>query len=125
MGMTEWIVAGLLLLGAGLMLVAALGLVRMPDLLCRMHATTKAGALGGGLMVAAVAVYFDDPGVITRAVAIVIFIILTAPVAAHIVGRAAYFVGVELWSNTIIDELKGRYDDETHTLRSSDSRDQD
>ena len=123
--MIDWIVAALLLIGSALMLVAALGLVRMPDLLCRMHATTKAGALGGGLMVAAVAVYFDDPGVVTRAVAIIIFIILTAPVAAHIVGRAAYFVGVELWSNTVIDELKGRYDIDTHTLRSSDSREHD
>lgn len=118
--MTEWIVAGLLLLGAGLMLVASLGLLRMPDILCRMHATTKAGALGGGLMVAAVAVHFDEPGVVTRAVAIVVFIILTAPVAGHVIGRAAYFVGASLWHRTVIDELKGRYDPDTHTLRSSD-----
>ncbi len=120
MAMIEWVTTILLLSGAVLMLIASLGLLRMPDLLCRMHATTKAGALGGGLMVAAVGVIFDDPGVTTRAMAIVVFIILTAPVAAHIVGRAAYFVGVELWPQTVKDELRGRYDTETHTLRSTD-----
>lgn len=118
MMMIDWITAALLFLGAVLMLIASLGLLRMPDLPCRMHATTKAGALGGGLMVAAVAVFFDDPGVTTRALAIVVFIIITAPVAAHVIARAAYFVGTPLWSRTIKDELHGRYDAKTHTLHS-------
>lgn len=116
--MSEFITAFLLLAGALLMLVAALGAVRMPDLPTRMHATTKAGALGGGLMVLAVAVYFGEGPVTARALAVVVFIILTAPVAAHIIGRAGYFVGVPLWEGTIRDDLEGRYDPETHVLHS-------
>jgi len=118
--MIEILTGFLLVLGSLLMLLAALGALRMPDLLTRMHATTKAGALGGGMMVLAVAVFFDDGAVTARALAIVVFIILTAPVAAHLIGRAAYFVGIPLWEGTLKDELKNRYDPETHTLASPD-----
>jgi len=118
--MTEFLTGFLLIGGALLMLVAALGAVRMPDLPTRMHATTKAGALGGGLMVLAVAVYFAEAAVTARALAVVVFIILTAPVAAHIIGRAGYFVGVPLWEGTIRDDLKDRYDPDSHILHSRD-----
>ncbi len=107
--MSEWLVSALLLVGALLMLIAAIGVVRMPDLATRMHATTKAGTLGAGLMLAAVAVHFAEAGVVARALAGVAFIILTAPVAAHAIGRAGYAVGVPLWSGTVKDELKGCY----------------
>lgn len=115
----------LLLAGAILMTIAAIGLVRMPDLPTRMHATTKAGALGGGLMVLAVAFHFAQADIVARAVAVMIFIILTAPVAAHIIGRAGYFVGVPLWKGTIKDELKDRYDSETHVLHSRQDNNKD
>jgi multicomponent Na+:H+ antiporter subunit G len=110
----------LLLVGAILMLIAALGLVRMPDLLTRMHATTKAGALGSGVMVLAVAFHFGQTDIVARALAVVIFVILTAPVAAHAIGRASYFVGVPLWEGTVKDELKDRYDAKRHILHSED-----
>ncbi len=116
--MSELITALLLLTGALFMLLAALGLLRMPDLLMRMHATTKAGALGSGLIMLAVAVFYRDAGVLTQAFVVVVFIMLTAPVAAHIIGRAGYFVGVPLWPNMVRDELRGRYDPDTHVLES-------
>ncbi len=118
--MNEIVTSILLIGGALLMLVAAIGAVRMPDLPTRMHATTKAGALGGGLMVLAVATYFLEGSVTARALAVVVFIILTAPVAAHIIGRAGYFVGVPLWEGTIRDDLKDRYDPDSHILHSRD-----
>ncbi len=117
-----WIIevlTGLMLLsGAGFMLVAAMGVLRMPDLLTRMHATTKAGVFGASLMMIGVALHFGSGPVVAKALAVVIFLILTAPVAAHAIGRAGYFMGVELWDRTRVDELKGRYDDSTHTLAS-------
>jgi multicomponent Na+:H+ antiporter subunit G len=116
----EWLTAFALLAGSVFMLIAALGVLRMPDLLTRMHATTKAGVLGAGLTMAAVALHFGTEPVIAKAVAVIAFLILTAPVAAHAIGRAGYFVGVPLWENTLTDELKGRYDEKTHTLASSD-----
>lgn len=116
--MTDVITGLFLIVGAAFMLVAALGVWRMPDLLTRMHATTKAGVLGAGLMLVGAAVHFGQVGVIVRVVAIIGFIMLTAPVAAHMIGRAGYFMGVPLWDGTVKDELKGRYDDETHNLAS-------
>lgn len=118
--MTDVLVALLLLGGALLMLLAAVGALRMPDLLMRMHATTKAGALGCGLIMLAAAVHFGSAEVTARVLAIIAFIMLTAPVAAHMVGRAGYFVGVPLWPHMRRDDLKGRYDPVTHTLECPD-----
>lgn len=116
----EWLTAFVLLAGSAFMLIAALGVLRMPDLLTRMHATTKAGVLGAGLTMVAVALHFGTEPVIAKAVAVIAFLALTAPVAAHAIGRAGYFVGVPLWENTRVDELQGRYNEETHTLASPD-----
>ncbi len=118
--MTDFLTSIILLVGALLIFLAALGLLRMPDLLTRMHATSKSGALGAGLMVAAVAMYFADVGVTIRAVAIFAFIIVTGPIAAHVIGRASYFVGVPLWEGTIKDDLKNRYDGRSHQLLSGE-----
>ncbi len=116
--MTEILVSALLLIGAALMLLASIGIIRLPDLPTRMHATTKSGALGTALIMIAVAFYFAEVAVVTRALAVIVFIIVTAPVAAHVIGRASYFVGVPLWDGTIKDDLKTSYDPETHYLRS-------
>lgn len=110
---------GLFVIGGALfMLLAAMGALRMPDLPMRLHATTKAGALGSGLIMIGVAFFHADAGVTARAFAIMLFIMLTSPVAAHILARAGYFVGVPLWDKIVRDDLKGRYDPASHTLAS-------
>ena len=114
------IVSGLLILGASLMLLASVGLLRLPDLPTRMHASTKAGTLGAALTMLAVAVFIPEPAVIARSMAVIAFLLLTAPVAAHVIGRAGYFVGVPLWEGTIKDDLAAQYDFETHVLHSGD-----
>ena len=116
--MTDLLTGFFLFVGALFMLLAALGALRMPDLLMRMHATTKAGALGSGLIMVAVAVHFGETGVTARALAVVLFVMLTAPVAAHAIARAGYFVGVPLWPRIVRDELRGKYDEATHRLGS-------
>lgn len=117
--MIQTIISAILLtLGALLMLLAGIGLLRMPDVFLRMSATSKAATLGVILIMVAAAVYFNDLGVTARAIGIVIFIILTVPISAHMIGRAAYITEEQLWSETKIDELKGRYDEETHRLES-------
>jgi len=116
--MIEILVSVLLLAGAAFMVLAAIGVLRLPDLPTRMHATTKAGALGAMMTMGGVAFYFGESTVVARAVAIVIFILLTAPIAAHVIGRAGYFTGTKLWAGTIKDELQERYDPNTHKLSS-------
>lgn len=104
--MIDVAVSVLILLGAFFMVTAALGVLRMPDLLIRMHAATKAGALGASLLVLSVALAYRDTGITVRCLAIVVFICLTAPVVAHVVGRFAYFwLRVPLWQGTGIVEV--------------------
>lgn len=100
----------LITIGTFFMLIAGLGLVRMPDLFLRMSASTKAATLGVGCTLMGVALYFGDFATFIRAGAIIIFLLLTAPVAAHLVGRAAYQDGVPLWEGTQFDDLRRHYD---------------
>ncbi|MBC8180580.1 monovalent cation/H(+) antiporter subunit G [candidate division KSB1 bacterium] len=116
--MIEIIVTILLISGAAFMLLAAIGITRMPDLFTRMQAATKAAALGASFIFCAVAFFFSELGVTTRAAATIIFIFLTAPVAAHMLGRAAYLLGVPKWEGTVTDELRDRYNLEKGTLSS-------
>tara|TARA_R110002110_G_scaffold410123_1_gene633160 strand:- start:33838 stop:34239 length:402 start_codon:yes stop_codon:yes gene_type:complete len=118
------LVAGIIILiGALFSLIAGIGLYRLPDIFVRMHAATKAGTLGAGLVLLAIAVDSQDLGVITRAIAGFGFLLLTAPVAAHLLGRAAYLSRAELWSETSIDELADKYDADGRRLAGTPAAD--
>jgi len=93
----EWVVGTLCLTGGAFALIAGLGILRLPDVLIRMHASTKAGTLGSGLILAAVAFFFRDAGMTAKSVVAVLFLMLTAPIAAHMIGRAALRQGVPLF----------------------------
>jgi len=107
--MLELVVYALVCGGIFFLFVAAIGVVRMPDLYNRMHATSKAGTLGVGLILVAVAVFYQELSVAARALSALAFIVLTAPVAAHALGRAAYLSGVKPCDTTYVDELAGHY----------------
>lgn len=107
--MIEWVTSFLMIVGSFFSFVAALGMLRLPDTLTRMHAATKAGTLGAGLILIAVASYYQEIGITLRAVVTIVFLLLTAPVAAHLIGRAAYYSGIKLWEKTWIDQLKEVY----------------
>ncbi len=99
----------LLAIGAALMVLSSIGLVRMPDLYTRMSASSKAAGLGSSLVLAAVGVHFGTLDVAARAIAAILFIFLTVPVAAHMVARSGYLARVPIWDRTIQDDLRGRY----------------
>ncbi|KAA0231643.1 monovalent cation/H(+) antiporter subunit G [candidate division KSB1 bacterium] len=106
----------LMIIGAVFMLLAAIGVVRMPDLYLRMSATSKAATLGVICVMLAAALHFNDFAITARITAIIVFLILTAPVAAHKIARAAYLAGPDLWPGTCRDELQGRYDHDQQEL---------
>jgi multicomponent Na+:H+ antiporter subunit G len=82
--------AGLcLLLGGAFALVAGAGLVRLPEVFTRMHASTKAGTLGVSLIAAALALTTADVAVASKAVGCAVFLLATGPIGAHLIGRAA------------------------------------
>jgi multicomponent Na+:H+ antiporter subunit G len=114
--MKDVVVAILMAGGALLSFLAAVGILRMPDLFTRMQAATKSGTMGVGLIIAAVAVEAAEIGHSASAILIITFQLLTAPVAAHMIARAAYFTGVRLWEGTMQDDLRDRYDPQTHIL---------
>lgn len=108
----EWATIGFVLLGTGLLLIAGIGLVRMPDLFLRMSAATKAATLGSASLLVAAALHFGELSLIAQVTATIFFLILTAPVGAHIIARAGYRKNrAPLYSDTAIDELKTYYDD--------------
>ncbi len=102
--MNDLLVSILIILGGGFAAIAGLGLLRLPDVLIRMHASTKAGTLGVGLIVLGVSVHFASSLVITKALLIIAFLLLTAPVAAHLIGRAAYRRRIPLWDRTLMHD---------------------
>jgi multicomponent Na+:H+ antiporter subunit G len=104
--MKDLIVAICIIIGTFFIFVAALGVIRMPDVFLRMHATTKASTLGIMFLVAAVGIHFQQAGVIGRGILVIAFFLLTAPIAAQVIGRAAYLSGVTLWNKTVIDEYR-------------------
>jgi multicomponent Na+:H+ antiporter subunit G len=107
-------------IGAVFVLLAAIGIVRMPDFYLRVSVTTKAATLGIGLILVSAAIYFADGSVTSRVIAIVLFLLLTAPVGAHMIGRTSYFIGTKLWDKSVMNEMENQYDTETHELYSED-----
>jgi multicomponent Na+:H+ antiporter subunit G len=109
--LSELITLLLALAGAGLFLIAGIGILRLPDLLTRMHASSKAGTLGAVLILLAVAIRFSEFSITVRIALIVLFLFITAPVAAHAIARAGYCSGVPLSEETVLDEYRDSGED--------------
>lgn len=86
-------------------LLAAVGLLRLPDLYSRMHAASKAGVVGVGLILFAMALVSLDGAVALRALLGILFLVLTTPVSAHLLARAAYHAGIRPSAETNISEM--------------------
>jgi multicomponent Na+:H+ antiporter subunit G len=97
----------LVLLGAGLLLLAGVGVTRLPDAFARLHAGTKAASLGVAFILAGTALAIPSDAVVVKIVLTIVFQFATAPIAAHVIGRAAYRAGVPLSDRTLQDELAG------------------
>ncbi len=105
----ELLVAALCLLGTFLIMLTGIGLVRFPDVFCRMHAAGKAGTLGVVLVVIGTVVNFagTDQDMWMRGVLAVFFQFLTSPAATHLLAQAAYLCDYRLSERTAVDELRG------------------
>ncbi|MBA3290827.1 MAG: monovalent cation/H(+) antiporter subunit G [Actinobacteria bacterium] len=97
----------LVCVGALLIALAAVGVLRLPDVYLRMHAATKAASLGIAFILSGAAILLDDGVASVKLFVAIVFQFATAPVAAHVIGRAAYKGGVNLWKDNRYDELEG------------------
>lgn len=104
--------SALVLVGALVILLGAVGLVRLPDVLSRANAATKAATLGVGSVLTGAAVLAGDAATTVKLVVAAVLLLVTSPVAGHLIGRAAYHAGSPLWEHTVTDELARHIDDE-------------
>lgn len=104
--MTEILIAIVWLAGSAFALLAAVGVLRMPDVFTRMQASTKASTFGLGCLLVGAALQLGDFGSFIRLASIGAFILLTTPVSGHVIARASYFADVPLWRGTVLDERR-------------------
>jgi len=119
--MITYIVLALLIIGSLLILIASIGLLKMPDIYLRMSASTIAGTLGVATVLIAVIFYFRETTVILHVTGIIIFLVLTVPIGAHILGRASHNIGLKMWDKTVCDDLEGKYRPETNEYENPDT----
>lgn len=120
--MTDAITAIMWIAGSAFALLAALGVLRMPDVFTRMQASTKASTLGLGCLLVGAALQLGDLASFIRIVSIGAFTLLTTPVAAHVIARASSVANVPLWDGTVLDE---RQDDPDRVRRDEQPHDGD
>lgn len=106
--MTDILIMILSTLGAIFILIASLGIYRMPDFYSRLSVTVKAATVGIGFILGAVALHFSDFSITTKVFAIIFFLFITSPVAAFLITRTAYMNGTKLWDKTLFDDLKDK-----------------
>lgn len=97
--------AACLLVGAGFALIAAIGVVRLPDLLSRMHAATKPQVIGLVFVVLGLALSLRDPSVLGILALVVLLQMATSVVSSHMVGRASLRAGQVREDLLVVDEL--------------------
>ena len=106
--MTDIVTAIVWLAGSGFALLAAIGVLRMPDVFTRMQASTKASTLGLACLLIGTALQLGDFAAFIRVASIGAFILLTTPVSGLVIARASYFANVPLWKGTVLDERRAR-----------------
>lgn len=104
--MTDILIMIFSTLGALFALIASIGIFKMPDFYSRLSVTVKAATIGIGFILIAVSMYFVDFAVTTKSLAIILFLIMTSPIAGFLVGRVAYLTGSKMWKYTMFDDLK-------------------
>ncbi|WP_243290473.1 monovalent cation/H(+) antiporter subunit G [Bacillus sp. FJAT-47783] len=107
---SKLIIGFLILLGSILSLISSIGILRLPDVYTRNHAASKAATLGIISIMLGVFLYFSihEEHINTRVILGIIFVLLTSPVAGHLINRAAYYTKTPLWKNTVVDDLKNK-----------------
>lgn len=102
----QYLAALVIVVGSVFAMLAAVGILRLPDLYTRMHAASKAGVVGAGLILLAVVLGSPDGAVLLRAILGILFLVLTTPVSAHLLARAAYKAGIHPGPETMLNDLE-------------------
>ncbi|KGR88996.1 MULTISPECIES: Na+/H+ antiporter subunit G [Lysinibacillus] len=117
--MIEWAAVILILIGSIVSVISAFGMIRLPDVYTRSHAATKSSTLSVLTCLLGAFIYFwvHDGFVSVRLILGILFVFVTAPVAGHLICRAAYRSRVPLAKGSGEDELKSKLFPEEHTVK--------
>ncbi len=104
--MLDWILAGLVLLGAVFTLIGSIGLYKLPDFYMRLHGPTKATTLGVGSILMASVLYFSftTESVSLHEILVTLFLFITAPVSAHLMAKSALHIKIRQVEHTQSDQ---------------------
>ncbi|MFB9988190.1 monovalent cation/H(+) antiporter subunit G [Bacillus benzoevorans] len=104
----DFLIGFLILAGALLCLIAAFGVIRLPDVYTRNHAASKAATLGVMFILLGTFIYFYafEGHFNSRLILGIVFLFMTSPISGHLINRAAYNSGVKLWDKSVRDDLK-------------------
>lgn len=111
----EIIGALIILLGSVFLLLASIGLLRMPDFYTRIQAGTKASTLG--TILTFIGLGFLVPGWMGKLLVLILFVLLTNPVSSHVLARAAHYIKIPLAKVSVSDKLE-----ESENIVSSDNQ---
>lgn len=103
--MWMWLSVLCVLSGSVVTFIAALGVLRLPDFYMRMHAATKAGVVGPSLLLIGAGFYEPSLGAWIKIALAILFLLMTTPIAAHLLGKAGFVGGVRLWEGTSRNDL--------------------
>jgi multicomponent Na+:H+ antiporter subunit G len=103
--MLMWLSVFFVLFGSIITFIAALGVLRLPDFFMRMHAATKAGVVGPSLLLMGAGFYEPSWGTWIKIAVAILFLFMTTPIAAHLLGKAGFLGGVGLWKGTSRNDL--------------------
>lgn len=112
-----------LVLGAFLCFAAGVGLVRFPDVPSRLHAATKPQILGLLFVLTAIALEAHSWSTLLAVAPVLVFQMLTAPISAHMVGRAGYRTGNLRRDQLLTDELEEAVERATRESQEAPVRD--
>lgn len=114
--MGEFFVFFFLIIGTIFIFIGSLGLLKMPDVYLRMSASTIAGTFGVASMLIAAAIHFFSLSVTLHITGVIIFLILTVPIGAHMMGRASTIISLPKWNKTVCDDVEGKYNEEKNVF---------
>lgn len=106
MNLTLLLSAVCVFLGAVIMLISAIGILRLPDFYCRLSAVTKNSTLGVLFIVVGALLYFNNIEVLLKGLGIMFFIALTSPTSAYVIAKAAIYIKVPFWNKTDLTEFE-------------------
>jgi multicomponent Na+:H+ antiporter subunit G len=101
--LVPWIADGLVILALLVMTIGTVGIVIMPDIYTKLHAASKAVFLGV-IVLAVAAMFRSDMAFVLRAIVVCVALVLTTPVASHVIGRAAYLEREHMSTPGAVDE---------------------